>query len=77
MLKLSASASTRSIELPAELADQLQAEARRSRKSLVAYLQEQIEDQIDGREAAKRLKSLRSGKTKAIPAEQVYADLGI
>lgn len=77
MLKLSASASTRSIELPAELADQLQAEARRNRKSLVAYLQEQIEDQIDGREAAKRLKSLRSGKTKAIPAEQVYADLGI
>ena len=77
MLKLSASASTRSIELPAELADRLQAEARRNRKSLVAYLQEQIEDQIDGREAAKRLKSLRSGKTKAIPAEQVYADLGI
>ena len=66
---------TRTIELPEELADMLQAEAKRSRKSVAAYLTQWLEDQIDGRIAAKRLKDLKSGKTKGIPAEEVFAEL--
>ena len=83
MLKLSATATatatanTRTIELPTELADQLQAEARRSRKSVVGYVRELIEDQVDGREAAKVMKRIKDGKEKAHPADEVYARLGI
>ncbi len=70
-------ASTRTIELPADVADQLQAEARRSRKSVVSYVRELIEDQVDGRAAAKVMKRIRAGKEKAHPADEVYARLGI
>ena len=68
---------TRTIELPEELADLLQAEAKRSRKSVSAYVAQWLQDQADGRLAAKRLKALESGKTKGIPAAQVYAELGL
>ena len=68
---------TRSIELPSEVADMLQAEAKRSHKSVGEFIAQWLEDQADGRDAAKRWKSLESGKTKAIPAAEVYAKLGI
>ncbi len=77
MSKLFASANTRSIELPADVADQIAAEAKRSRKSVVAYVRELIEDQVDGREAAKVMKRIKDGKEKAHPADEVYARLGI
>lgn len=66
-----------SIQLPAEVVKLLKAEARRSRKSVAATLTDWLEDQADGREAHRRMKALRSGKTRAIPAEEVYKRLGI
>ena len=75
--QLSAGMGTTSVELPADVVTMLKAEAKVHRKPIAAYLREWLEDQADGREATKRLKSLRTGKTQAIPAAQVYADLGI
>lgn len=73
MFNIFATANTRTIELPIEVADQLQAEAKRNRKTVAEYVAQWLEDQADGREAAKRLKAIESGKTKAIPAAEVYA----
>lgn len=67
----------KSIDLPAPVFDMLTAEAKRSRKSIAEYMAQWLEDQADGREAARRMKLLREGKTQAIPAEQVYSLLGI
>jgi len=69
--------STEFVELPAEVAGLLKAEAKRSRKTVAAFVMQWLEDQADGREAARRMQDLKSGKTKAIPAEEVYARLGI
>lgn len=66
-----------SIQLPAEVVKLLKAEARRSRKSVAATLADWLEDQADGREARRRMKALRSGKTRGVPAEEVYKRLGI
>lgn len=66
-----------SIELPAEIAAMLKAEARRSRKSIAAIIANWLQDQADAREADRRWKNLQSGKTKAVPAEEVYKRLGI
>lgn len=68
---------TQTIELPEELAAMLQAEARRSRKTIAQYVAQWLEDQADGREAAKRLKRIQDGKDKLVPAAEVYARLGI
>jgi hypothetical protein len=68
---------TETIELPQEVAGLLKSEAQRSKLSIAEYLMQWLEDQVDGREAARRSKLLKSGKTKAIPAQEVYADLGI
>ncbi len=70
-------AGTVSVDLPADVAGMLQAEARRRRKSVVSYVRELIEDQIDGREAARRWKDIESGKTKPVPAAEVYKRLGL
>jgi len=66
-----------SIELPVEIAAMLKAEARRSRKSIAAIIANWLQDQADAREAERRWKSLRSGKTKAVAPEDVYKRLGI
>jgi hypothetical protein len=71
------SQTTQTIELPSEVAAMLKNEARRSRKSVAEFLMQWLEDQADGREAAKRLKLIKQGKTKASPAAEVYAKLGI
>ena len=68
---------TKTIELPEELVAMLQAEAKRSRKTIAQYVAQWLEDQQDGREAMRRWKLIKSGKTKVIPAEEVYARLGI
>ena len=65
--------STEFVELPVEVAGLLKAEAKRNRKSIAELMMQWLEDQADGREAARRLKDLKTGKTKAIPAEDVYA----
>jgi len=65
------------IELPVEVADMLKSEAKRNRKSIAEFIMQWLEDQIDGREAAKRMKRVKEGKSKLIPAEEVYARLGI
>ena len=70
-------ASTVSIELPSALAKQLKDQARRNRKSIAQTIADWLQDQADASEADRRWKSLQSGKTKAVPAEQVYRRLGI
>ena len=71
------SQSTAVVELPVEVVAMLKAEARAHRKSIAQVMMDWLEEQADIREATKRLKDLKSGKTKAIPAEEVYARLGI
>ena len=65
------------IELPAALVKLLKAEARRNRKSVAATIADWLEDQADGREATRIMKRIAAGKERAIPAEEVYARLGI
>ena len=65
------------VELPAELVGMLKAEARARRKSIAATLADWLQDQAAAREANRRWRSLQSGKTKAVPAEEVYKRLGI
>ena len=68
---------TEFVELPSEVAGLLKAEAKKSRKSVAEFVMQWLEDQADGREAAKRMQDLKAGKTKAMPAEEVFARLGI
>ncbi len=77
MLKLFASANTRSIELPAELADQLVAEAKRSRKPVVEIVREWLEDRADVRDAQRIMKRIKDGKERLIPAAEVHEKLGL
>ncbi len=65
------------IELPLEVAALLEKEAKRHRKPIARYVAEWLDDQRDGREATKRWKDIESGKTKLIPAEEVYKKLGL
>ncbi len=68
---------TIAVELPEDVATLLQAEAKRSKKSLAEFVMQWLDDQADGREAQRRMSRIKSGKSKPIPAAQVYADLGI
>lgn len=68
---------TKTIELPENIASMLQAEAKRSRKSIAQYVAQWLQDQADGREAARVMQRIKEGKEKAISAEEVYAQLGI
>lgn len=68
---------TQTIELPENIAAMLQAEARRSRKSVSNYIGQWLQDQADGREAARVLRRIEAGKEKLVPAEEVYAKLGL
>ena len=65
------------IELPAAVVAMLKLEAQYSKMSIAEYIRQWLEDQADGREAARRMKMLKNGTTKAIPAAEVYARLGI
>jgi hypothetical protein len=66
-----------SLPLPADLVHQLNKEAKVSKKTVTELIRQWLEDQSDGREAAKRSKLMKAGKTKAIPAADVYAKLGL
>ena len=68
---------TELIALPLKVANMLRAEAKKSRLSVAEFLMQWLEDQADGREAEKRWKSLKQGKTKAIPAAEVFGELGL
>ncbi len=68
---------TETIELPAAVAHMLKLEAQNARMSISEIICQWLEDQEDGREAARRMKLLKSGRTKAVPAADVYARLGI
>ena len=70
-------AGTVSVDLPADLASMLQKEAKVKRKPIATVVREWLEDQADGREAAKIWKRIQDGKEKLIPAEEVYKKLGI
>lgn len=65
------------LRLPANLVALLESEAKAHRKPIADYLAEWLQDQHDARIAMRRVRDLKAGKTKAIPAEQVYAKLGI
>ena len=43
--------------------------SRAHRKPVAELIREWLEDQADGREAERRWKALKSGKTEAIPAD--------
>ena len=68
---------TELIALPHEVANKLRVEAKKSRLSVAEFLMQWLEDQADGREAAEIMKRIESGKEKTIPAEEVWARLGI
>ena len=74
--KLSAEG-TVSVELPADVVGMLKKEAKAHRRPIASVLREWLEDQIDAREAARRWKDIESGKTKTVPADEVYRRLGI
>ena len=74
--KLSAEG-TVSVELPADVVGMLKKEAKSHRRPIASVLREWLEDQIDAREAARRWKDIESGKTKTVPADEVYRRLGI
>lgn len=65
------------INLPEDVASMLKKVARAHRKPVAELIREWLEDQADGREAERRWKTLKSGKTEAIPADEVYKRLGI
>jgi predicted DNA-binding protein len=68
---------TQTIELPAQVAVMLKSEAQRSKKSIAQYLAQWLEDQADGREAAKIMQRIKEGKEKVYPADDVWARHGI
>ena len=65
------------ISLPPDVASLLEREAKAARRSVAVMLREWAQDHADGREAARRLKKIESGKVKTVPAEEVYKRLGI
>lgn len=68
---------TETIELPVAVAAMLKLEAQYSKMSIAEYIRQWLEDQADGREAARISRRMKSGKEKRIPAAEVYARLGI
>lgn len=68
---------TVALELPAGLAEALEKESRRKRKSVARMLAEYLEDLEDYRAAEAAMKRVRDGKEKFIPAEEVYKKLGL
>jgi predicted DNA-binding protein len=65
------------IALPHDVVKMLHREARLSRKSVTEAIRQWLQDQADGREAAKVLKRIQEGKEKLHPAKEVYARLGL
>jgi predicted DNA-binding protein len=58
---------TIAIELPEEVATLLQAEVKRSKKSMAEYVMQWLEDQADIREANAMMERIKSGKEKTTP----------
>jgi len=71
------SGETVTIEIPAGLFNQLEKAGKRKRQSVTNYLANLLQDQEEATKAQRRWKDIESGKTKTIPAEQVYKDLGL
>ena len=65
------------ITLPPDVASLIEREAKAARRSVAAMLREWAQDHADGREAARRLKKIESGKVKSVAAEDVYKRLGV
>lgn len=66
---------TATVELPAEVADLLQKEAKRHRKSIARYVAEWLEDQADARTADKAEKASKGKPT--IRAQDLYKECGL
>jgi len=65
------------LELPAGLFAALEKESKRKRKTVAQMLAQILEDRADYLEAERRMKDVRSGKVKLIPAEEVCRNLGL
>jgi predicted DNA-binding protein len=65
------------VYLPERVANALKAESKASRKSLDKLITQWLEDMEDGRAAARVARRIKEGKSKLIPAEEVYARLGL
>ncbi|MBC8313476.1 MAG: addiction module protein [Candidatus Cloacimonetes bacterium] len=68
------------ITLPNSLVEELFKVAKElndKRSRIIARALELYFDELDGQISDKRWKEYKEGKTKAIPAEEVYKDLGI
>ena len=68
------------ITLPESVANELNQIAKElpdKKSRIIAKALELYFDELDGLIAEKRLAELKSGKTKAIPAEEVWAELGL
>lgn len=69
-----------SITLPESVVNELNQVAKElpdKKSRIIAKALELYFDELDGFIANKRLAELQSGKTKAIPAEEVWAELGL
>ncbi len=68
------------ITLPKSIVDELNQVAKEmhdKKSRIIAKALELYFDELDGVIAEKRLHDLRSGKAEAIPANEVWADLGL
>lgn len=65
------------VKLPADVAAMLSKEAKVQRKPLGPFVREWLEDLADARVAMRRWRAIKAGKTKTIPAAEVYKRLGI
>ncbi|NHZ86624.1 MAG: CopG family transcriptional regulator [Planctomycetia bacterium] len=68
------------ITLPESVANELNQIAKElpdKKSRIIAKALELYFDELDGFIAEKRLAELQAGKTKAIPAEEVWAELGL
>lgn len=68
---------TVSLELPSGLFAALEKESKRKRQTVTNFLANLLQDQEEATKAQRRWKDIESGKTKTIPADQVFKDLGL
>lgn len=57
---------TVNVKLPADVAAMLEKQAKALRKPVAVMMREWLEDRADVREAERRLKDIKAGKSKAI-----------
>ena len=77
MENLKSKIDTVSIEIPANLIENLKKESNRRRKTVEQIIAEVLEDREDFMLAEKCMKGINSGKTKLIPQKTIKKKLGL